>query len=107
MRAGDLDQRITIQTSTNTRGSSGEMIQTWGTWKTVWAQVQTVGGAERFYSPQLIAETSHKIKIRYLAGVVPTMRILWRGRYLDITYVDVSRQREGEMYMLCREAVTP
>ena len=102
-----MDERLTIQQETYTRGLSGEQVQTWGTWKTVWAQVDTSGGAENYYSPQLVAEATHKIKVRYLEGLVPTMRILWRSRILDIIYVDPSRRRFGEMYLLCREAVTP
>ena len=107
MRAGDLNQRITIQISTTSRGTSGEQIEAWQTWKTVSASVQTTGGSEQFYSPQLVAEATHKIKIRYLAGCKPTMRVLWRNRILDINFVDESRQRQGELYLLCQEKVTP
>ena len=107
MRVGTLDQRITIQIATTSRGSSGEQIEAWQTWRTVWANVQTTGGSENFYSPQLVAEATHKIKIRYLALIKSTMRVLWQGRILDITYVDPSRQRRGEMFLLCQEKVTP
>lgn len=107
MRAGELDQQITIQIATISRGGSGEQIQTWQTWRTVWANVQTTAGAENFYSPQLVAEATHKIKIRYLKGLKYTMRILWRNRILDITNIDDSRQRQGELYLLCQEKVTP
>lgn len=106
MRAGKLDQQITIQIAAISRGGSGEQIQTWQTWRTVWASVQTSGGSESFYNPQLVAMSTHKIKIRYLHGVKPTMRILWRGRVLDIVHIDESRQRQGEMFILAQEMVT-
>lgn len=105
MRAGELDQRITIQTYATSRGLSGEELQSWDTWKAVWANVQTSGGSENFYSPQLVAESSHKIKLRYLSGILPTMRILWDGHILDIVHIDESRKRQGELYILCKEAV--
>lgn len=105
MQAGTLDQQVTIQIATHTRGTSGEQKQTWQTWRTVWANVQTSSGSENFYSPQLTAETTHKLKLRYLTGLKPTMRALWRGRILDITFVDESRQRQGELYLLCKELV--
>jgi SPP1 family predicted phage head-tail adaptor len=106
MQAGELDQRIIIQNYTTVRGTSGEEIATWATWKTVWASVQTTGGAENFYSPQLVAEATHKLKMRYLCGVKRTMQVLWRGKILDITHVDdESRRRQGEMYLLCKELV--
>jgi len=107
MRSGELDQRIIIQISTHSRGASGEQIETWQNWQTVWANVQTTGGSENFYSPQLVAEATHKIKIRFLHQIKPTMRVIWRGRILNISYIDPSRQRQGEMFLLCNEMVTP
>lgn len=105
MRAGDLDQQIIIQIAAISRGGSGEQIQTWQTWRTVWASIQTTGGNEHFYNPQLVAESTHKILIRHLAGVTTDMRIVWKGRTLDIVYIDPSRQRQGEMYLLCKEVI--
>ena len=106
MRSGDLDQQITIQIAAKSRGVSGEQIDTWQTYNTVWASVQTSGGSESFYNPQLVAMSTHKIKTRYIAGVKPTMQILWRGRILDIVHIDDSRQRQGELFILCQERVT-
>lgn len=103
VKIGELDQRITIQSNTAERGSSGEEIAVWSDWQTVWAKVETGSGSERFYSPQVLSEATHKIKMRYLSGVKPTMRITWRNRELDILYVDHSRMRQGEMFLLCRE----
>ena len=107
MKAGELDQRITIQNYVTARGTSGEQLQTWQTWQTVWAQVLTTGGSEAFYSPQLVAEATHKIKMRYIALVDPDIRLLWRNKILEIVYVDESRIRQGELFLLCREKVTP
>ncbi|MGE5390903.1 MAG: phage head closure protein [Deltaproteobacteria bacterium] len=107
MRIGELDQRIIIEDFTTIRGTSGEEIKTWTPWKTVWAEVQTSSGTENFHNPQLIAEATHKIKLRYLTGVKPTMQIDWRGNILDILFVDESRRRQGEMNLLCREVVKP
>jgi SPP1 family predicted phage head-tail adaptor len=105
MKAGDLDQQITIQVAALSRGATGEQIVTWATYKTVWAQVLTSGGFEKFYNPQLVAESTHKILIRYLANVTADMRITWGSKSLDIIHVDESRRREGELYLLCKEVV--
>lgn len=105
VKIGELDQRITFQEYTVSRGSSGEEISTWTDWQTVWARVETSSGSEKFYSPQLVAEATHKIKIRYLSGVKPIMKVWWRNRELEILYVDHSKKRQGEMYLLCREVV--
>jgi len=107
LRIGELDQRIIIQDYTPTRGTSGEEIKTWAPWKTVWAEVRTSSGTENYHNPQLTAEATHKIKLRYLNGVKPTMQIDWRGNILDILFIDESKRRQSEMYFLCREVVKP
>jgi SPP1 family predicted phage head-tail adaptor len=105
MNGRELDQRITIQVAARSQDSIGNEILTWQPWQTVWASVQTSGGTETFYSAQVLAEATHKIKMRYLAGVVAAMRIIWKGRTLEITHVDSSRQRQGELYLICQEVV--
>ena len=101
-----MDQQVTIQIYTKSRGTSGEEVKTWADWKTVWASVQTTGGNEQFYSPQLVAEATHKILMRYIKLVGPDLRLVWLGKTLEITYIDESRYREGELYLLCKEVVT-
>lgn len=110
MRAGRLDQRITIQIYTKARGTSGEQVDTWQDWQTVWANVSTSGGSENYYNPQIAAVSSHKILTRFIQrpGLEwPLLRIVWRGKVLDVVHVDESRFRFGEMYWLCSEQVTP
>ena len=110
MRAGKLDQRVTIQIYTKSRGLSGEQVETWADWKTVWANITNSGGAERFYNPQLVAECTHKVLTRYIANPGlewPLLRMIWRGKVLDVVQVDETRQRQGELYWLVREQVTP
>jgi|LAHQ01.1.fsa_nt_gb SPP1 family predicted phage head-tail adaptor len=110
MKSGALDQRVTIQIYTKTRGTSGEQVDTWTDWKTIWASVTTSGGAENYYNPQLVALSSHRMLTRYIVkpGLEwPLCRLVWRGKILDVVHIDESRQRHGELYWLCREQVTP
>lgn len=107
MIIGKMDQRITIQTFTASRGSSGEELASWTNWKTVWAEVNSLSGLENFNSPTTLAEVSHKIKLRYVVGVLPTMRINWREKQLEIIFIDESKRRRGEIQLLCKEVVKP
>jgi SPP1 family predicted phage head-tail adaptor len=106
MNAGELDQRITIQVAETAKDSVGNILLTWRELKIVWAKVQTTGGNEQYRAAKQAAEATHKIKIRYLAGLKPqTMRILWQGKTLDIEFIDTSRQRRGELYISAKELV--
>lgn len=110
MMAGKLDQRVIIQIYTKSRGTSGEQVEAWANWKTVWANVTNSGGSERFYNPQLVAVCTHKVLTRYIAKPGPEwplLRMIWRGKTLDVVQVDETRQRQGELYWMVSEQVTP
>lgn len=89
MRAGTLDRRIVIQQRSFTKETSGEEIESWATWKTVWAAWKPEKGAEDFQSDQRVATQKGTFEIRYLAGVDPAKhRVLFEGKLYEIE--DVS-----------------
>jgi len=107
MDPGELDQLIMFQNvASKSRGASGEEIDNWADWKKAWASIKTSGGSESFYNPQLVAMSTHKLKLHYMSGINPLMRVRWGVRILDIVHVDDSRRRQGELYLLCQERVT-
>ena len=75
MRAGNLRHLVTIQKLTTTRDSFGEPVESWTTFATVHAAVEPLSGREYWQAQQIAAETSLRVRIRYLAGLRPTMRI--------------------------------
>ena len=110
MNPGKLDKRVTIQIYTTSRGDSGEQLEIWTDWQTLWANIKNVGGTESFYSQQLIAMCTHKVLTRYISKTTqewPLLRMVWEGRILDVIYVDETRRRQGELFWLVREQVTP
>lgn len=82
--AGLLDQRITIEQKAVTRNSIGEETDTWSTFATVWAQYRPVRVDERLAGAQLQAECDLIFRIRYVAGIDPEMRIVWRGQRYEL-----------------------
>ncbi len=77
MRAGDLRHRVTIQQLTTTRDAEGVTTETWTNVATVWAAVEPLQGREYFQAQAVNAEVTTRVRIRYRAGIVPTMRILF------------------------------
>lgn len=107
MRAGALDERITIQSAVITQDAIGNVIETWSDLMTVAASVQTSGGSEKYYSAALVSESTHKIMMRYYSAMETRgMRLIWRGRVLDILHIDFSRRIQGEMYLLAKELIS-
>ena len=103
MRSGDLRHRITLQTFTTAPDSYGEPIKTWSDLATVWAAVEPLSGREFFEAQRTNAETTYRVRIRYRADVVPTLRIAYAGKTLEIQAVIDVGERRRELHLMCRE----
>ena len=95
MRSGSLDRKITIEQKTVSRNTFGEEVETWATFSSVWAKVIPLRGQERFESKLVNAEVDTMFRIRYLSGVLPTMRVVHETRLYDIHSVIEIGRREG------------
>jgi len=103
--AGTLKDRVTIQSVTETRSSSGQVNETWGTFATRWASVEPLQGREFFESQQVNADVTTRVRLRYLEGVTPKMRVLYKTRTFNITSVVNVEERSIETQLLCTEDV--
>lgn len=105
MRSGPLRHRITIEQATESRDSSGGVISTWGTYATVWASVSPLIGREYIAAKTVSASVTHKIRMRYLAGMTPKMRIAWDSRLFDIESILDVDERHAELVIMATEVV--
>jgi SPP1 family predicted phage head-tail adaptor len=103
MSIGDLNQRITIQSQTRTADGMGGWTETWATLATVWAAVWPVSAREILKAGQTSMEITHRIKIRYRAGVDPSYRILFGTRYFSIMSIINVGERGEWLELLCKE----
>jgi len=76
MNPGELSQRITIQSQSAAQDSNGEMVPTWAVFATVWASIYDISGKEYLAGAAVQNPVQTKIIIRYLAGVLPAMRVI-------------------------------
>lgn len=102
MNAGELRERVTVQQATENRTPMGEVTQTWGAFSTVWASVQGVSAREFLLAGQQQVEISHRVRMRYLAGLTSQMRISWRGRILEIVSL-LEYGNRSEHVAICQE----
>ena len=68
------------------------------------ASVEPLSGREYFYSHQIKAEVTHRVKIRYREDITTKMRIKHRDRVLEIESILDKKERREELEILCREA---
>ena len=109
MRAGKLRHRITIQQyalGSPQRNASGELDGSWTAYLTVSASVDPVSGREPWLAQAHLSEVSHKVHIRYRAGITHDMRVLYGSRVFEIKAVLNFEERNRELLLLCTEGVS-
>ena len=104
MDAGILRDRVTVQQATENRNSLGESILSFSTFAEVWASVQGVSAREFLLAGQQQVEVSHRVKMRYLTGLTPQMRLSWRGRTLEIISI-LEHENRSVHELICQETV--
>jgi len=105
MRAGDLRQRVTIQSKTAVQNSFGEEVITWVDLATVWASVEPLRGREFLDGKMLTAEITTRIRIRERDGISPEMRAVFGSKIYDILAVVHIEEREREIDLMCQEII--
>lgn len=88
MNPGDLKHRITFQQLTTVANANGFGEESWADWKTVWAKVENLSAREYWAAKAMQAENTLKFTVRYLSGVLPSMRIIFAGKPYNIETID-------------------
>lgn len=108
MRAGKLNERVTVQAWTEgARGSMGSSTGSWGTHATVWAEVIQIRGQEAQRLATQNATATYRVRIRRLTTVTNAMRVLWGSKILKIEAPPEHQRTEGMTVLLCTERATP
>lgn len=85
------------------RNGFNEAITTWSTVATVWASVEPISGREFFEAEHVQSEITHRVRLRYRAGITAQMRVLFDSRYLMIETVINYAERGTDLQLMCRE----
>ena len=106
MRLGPLRQRVNIQARSATVDAFGQESETWATVATVWASVEPLSGRELLAAQQVQGETTHRIRMRYQAGVTTSSRLLFNLRPFDVRSVINKNESGAFLELLCTEGPT-
>ena len=88
LEAGRLDRVIQIQRPTKTKTAMGGETIAWTLFKEVYAEKVPVRASERFLAGQIQASKVEQFRIRYLPGLVSSMRIKFADQYYRILGID-------------------
>ena len=102
--AGSLRERVTVQQASESRNALGETVLSWATFAERWASVEGVSSRESLAYGQQQISVSHRVRLRYLTGLTQSMRIVWRGRTLEIVSL-LEHGNRSEHEIICQEGV--
>ena len=105
MRAGRLRHIVTIQEPVETQDSMGHPAVTWSDVATRRASIEPLSGREFFTAKEFHADVSTRIRLRYLAGVTPKMRVKWGDRYFNIHSAISPDKKNRELVLMVSESV--
>ena len=105
MRAGTLKHRISIQQKIQTSDDMGGYTETWEDLYSVWAAIWPLSGKEYLASGRKEGEVTHRIRIRYRDGILPSHRVKYGSRIFDIRVGLNHEEQNKYLDLMCIEKV--
>jgi SPP1 family predicted phage head-tail adaptor len=84
---GELRHRVSMQSSTESADAYGQDVRTWSTYATVWAMVEMSPGSEIQLGLSQQALAPYRVTIRYRGDVLPSHRIVYGAKILEVMSV--------------------
>jgi SPP1 family predicted phage head-tail adaptor len=100
-----LRQRLTLQQEVQTPDTAGGYTRGWQDVADLWAEIIPITGREKLFADQLQSQISHKIVLRYRAGVSAGQRLMFETRAFNIRYVFNIGEDNEMLELLAEEGV--
>ena len=102
MKAGQLDQRVTVERFTSTEDELGQPIQTWAPLFTCWAAVEPLTGREYLAAAALVSEVTARIRMRFRPWMTAQDRVVHNGTTYGIESLVDVRSDHRELVLMCK-----
>lgn len=102
MRAGDLDQRVTVERFTSTEDELGQPIETWAPLFTCWAAVEPLTGREYLAAQAAVSEVTARIRMRFRPWMTAQDRVVHNGTTYGIESLIDVRSGNRELVLMCK-----
>lgn len=110
LRAGEMPDRVTIQSVTYVPDGYGGQTASWGTIANgvVWAKVVQVEGGEQTIGGQTLTKHVYEVTIRdrSVGPVAATMRIGWKAKTLSVEEIIDAHPDRSRQVLRCTEEPT-
>jgi SPP1 family predicted phage head-tail adaptor len=103
---GELRHKITFQRyDKEHQNDYGEPEPIWVDVMTISAAIYPLSGREFFSAEKENSEVTHKINIRYVKGLSPSMQIMFGDRLFSIISIINFQERNVELQIMCKELI--
>lgn len=102
MKAGQLDQRVTVERFTATYDELGQPIETWAPLFSCWAAVEPLTGREYLAAAAAVSEVTAKIRMRFRPWMTSQDRVIHGGTVYQIESVIDVRSANRELVLMCK-----
>lgn len=105
MRSGNLKHKIDFLELIETKNSFGEIENTFALFKYAYSSIVPTSAKEYFASGQTNAQATHKIELRYLSGITPSMQIVYGSRKFEIISIINVREMNKTLQIIATEII--
>ena len=102
MRAGQLDQRVTVERFTSTQDELGQPIESWAPLFTCWAAVEPLTGREFIAAQAAVSEVTARIRMRFQPWMTAQDRVVHNGTTYGIESLVDVRSENRELVLMCK-----
>lgn len=105
VRSGQRRCFIRIEVATQVKQPNGSMLTTWNAYRSLWASIETLKGNEKVSANAVWPKADQKITFRYVAGILPTMRVFFNDKIYSILNVNNVNERNREIILTTESGV--
>lgn len=102
MKAGQLDQRVTVERNTTTTDGWGGVVTTWAPLFTAWAAVEPLTGREYLAAQAAVSEVTARIRMRFRPWMTAEDRVIHNGTTYNIVSLIDVRSDHRELVLMCK-----
>lgn len=103
MKAGDLDQRVTVERQQGGFDELGQPLpDNWAPLFSCWAAVEPLTGREYIAASAAVSEVTAKIRMRFRPWMTNTDRVIHNGTTYGIESVIDVRSEHRELHLMCK-----
>jgi len=102
MEAGKLRQEIIIQQYSSSANTYGEIIKTWSTYLSCYAEVLSNRGSQKIEADKVKSDIDTMFRVRWDSGIRTNMRISYKNVYYNIVNIDNYKDLDVDMILSCK-----